>query len=149
MSHMVSWKHPPTLPIQKSTYIHIRALDLAHHPELCLSAPMARRHRVEQRLPKFLHSLFWDHTFSDITLPEHLDFVIGRELASGDINAIVWLRKTQGDEVIREWLVKHRGRGLDARRLRFWEIILNLPHNEVTKWIRDPSRQIWEARRTR
>ena len=38
------------------------------------------------------------------------------------------------------------GAGLSARQLRFWELILELPHREVNAWLAEPARRIWEAR---
>ena len=46
-----------------------------------------------------------------------------------------------GRQDLRCWIEQRQGRGLDARRLRFWEAILGVPHRTVTEWIArmDPS----------
>jgi hypothetical protein len=33
------------------------------------------------------------------------------------------------------WLRERRGRGLDPRQMRYWQVILDLPAQEVDQWI--------------
>jgi hypothetical protein len=99
------------------------------------------------RLPERLRPLFFDHRFALLTWESDADLVTGRILASGDWDAVRWLRRTLGDQALRAWLEDRRGAGLSSRQLRFWELVLDIPHAEVTAWIRDPGRQVWEHRR--
>lgn len=97
-------------------------------------------------LPDNLRSLFWDCDFSSLRLGEHDSFLIRRILDRGDWQAITWLRHTLGDDGIREWFLSKRGGGLDARKLRFWEVILNLPKSDVDDWVRRVRASTWQGR---
>jgi hypothetical protein len=70
----------------------------------------------------------------------------GGVLASGTWALVGWLGGGLGVDGLREWLVRHRGRGLDRRRLRFWQLILDLPAEEVDQWIAARAADPWEAR---
>ena len=61
--------------------------------------------------------------------------MIGRILAAGDWDSVKWVMERVGQPALREWIVQRRGRGLDARQLRFWELVLGMPHRQVTEWI--------------
>ena len=102
-----------------------------------------------QQLPPMLHPLFWDYDFGVLTWDEDRDLVIARVLAAGDWDAVLWLRGYAGDGLLREWLLRRRGGGLSARRLRFWELILGLPHRQVNAWLDEEGRSIWESRAAR
>lgn len=87
------------------------------------------------RLPRRLKRLFWEYDFSKLRWEEDRDLVIGRILSRGDWESVSWLLAKIGRKGLRRWLMEHQARGLDARRLRFWELILKLPHRTVTQWI--------------
>jgi len=74
------------------------------------------------------------------------DLVIRRLLSNGSWDAILWLRKTVGDEELREWLVSHHGRGLSPRQLRFWGTLFDLPPGQVTQWVRTAQNGVWGRR---
>lgn len=97
-------------------------------------------------LPELLRPLFWDHDFDALRWEEHRDLVVSRVLSDGDLAALQWLRARLGDGALRRWIERRGGRGLDARRLRFWELVLELPHGKVDAWLADPSRRIWKER---
>jgi hypothetical protein len=97
-------------------------------------------------LPQQLQPLFWDQNFAQLDWPQHRDFVIGRILEAGPWDAIGWLRKEVGDDALREWIVRHRGRSLSGEQLRFWQLILDLPTETVDAWLQSPERKIWEDR---
>jgi hypothetical protein len=103
--------------------------------------------RSAGRLPNQLKPLFWDHRFARLTFETDSDLITSRILAAGDWTAVRWLRRTIGDDALREWLERRRGAGLSARQLPFWEHVLGLPHLHVNAWIADPARQVWEGRR--
>jgi hypothetical protein len=100
-----------------------------------------------ERLPQRLKRLFWDYHFARLSWHADSDLIIGRILAAGDWDSVRWLRRTLGDESLRAWLTLRRGAGLSSRQLRFWELVLNLPHPEVNSWLADPGRKAWEGRR--
>jgi hypothetical protein len=74
--------------------------------------------------------------------------IIGRVLATGPWETVQWLRSAAGDEVIRDWIERHEGRGLSARQLRYWQLVLDIPRHRVDDWLKSERRQVWD-RRTR
>ncbi len=99
-------------------------------------------------LPEMVRPFFWDCDFSRISWKENRDFIISRILGHGTWEAIQWLRETVGDEFLRDYLVAHHGKGLSPRQLRFWELILRLPHQSVSAWLSDARRTVWDRRVT-
>jgi hypothetical protein len=99
------------------------------------------------RLPARLRPFFWDQRIDRLRWPRDQDFITGRLLADGDWHSLRWLRRRLGDDALRAWLVRRRGAGLSPRQLRFWELILYIPARTVTRWLKDPGRQIWDRRR--
>jgi hypothetical protein len=99
------------------------------------------------QLPARLKPLFWDHRFERLTWQADSDLITSRILATGDWTAVRWLRWSLGDNALRDWLKRRRGAGLSSRQLRFWELVLGLPHPDVNAWLADPARQVWEGRR--
>ena len=97
-------------------------------------------------LQQDLKSLFWDCDFSSLDLSKHRSFIIRRILDRGDWDAIMWLRRTFGDGVIRDWFLSKNGGGLDPRRLRFWGLILNIPIDVVDVWVCQARKSLWHAR---
>ena len=96
-------------------------------------------------VPDFLRPLFWDCDFATLDGARQCNFVIGRVLASGPLDAIRWLRRTYGDDMIRDWIIRHRGRQLSSQQVRFWEAIIGLPAEDVQQWLAEPERQLWEG----
>lgn len=94
-------------------------------------------HAVVKRpgLPRRLKGLFWEYDFSKLSWAEDSDLITARILSTGDWESVKWLLAKLGRKELRRWIVERGGRGLDARRLRFWELILKLPHRTVTRWI--------------
>ncbi len=115
----------------------------------------ARRHKVDSqpgsrrnpRLPKQLRPFFWDYDFARLSWEEDRDLVTARILAAGSWDAICWLRARLGDSALRAWLERRQGAGLSPRQLRFWELILGLPHRQVNAWLAATGRQAWDRRR--
>jgi len=59
---------------------------------------------------------------------------------------VTWLRSCLGDRALRDWIERRQGRGLSPQQLRFWELILGLPHRQVNVWLAAEGRKIWEKR---
>jgi hypothetical protein len=97
-------------------------------------------------LPSHLTSLFWDYDASRLAWPKDADLIIARILASGDWRSVQWLLDQCDRNALRRWIRARQGRGLDARRLRFWELVLGLPHSEVNRWIGVLERDSWPRR---
>lgn len=98
------------------------------------------------KLPDDLRPLFWDCDFDAIRLGEYDNFIIRRVLGEGDWESIKWLRRTLGDDAIRQWFLAKRGGGLEPAKLRFWELILDLPKDDVDVWVREARGSIWHGR---
>jgi hypothetical protein len=100
-------------------------------------------------LPHSLRPLFWDYRFSDLTWEQDQDLIIGRILAVGDWESVLWLRAQLKADDLKRWIMAHEGVGLNPPRLRFWELILGLPRRQVNTWLRSPERMIWDQRASR
>ena len=97
-------------------------------------------------LPEMLRRWFWDCDFDQLTWQEHRDFVVRRVLSVGSWDAVCWVRAELGDSALRDWIVRHQGRGLSSQQLRFWELILDFPAGLIDPWLASPERRIWEGR---
>jgi hypothetical protein len=104
------------------------------------------RRRAQNGIPERLRPLFWDLDFDGLRWPRDLDQVTLRVLADGDWMSIQWLRRTLTDRGLRRWLVAREGRGLDPRRLRFWQLVLGLPRTKVDAWISAMRPDPWHGR---
>ena len=100
-------------------------------------------------IPPRFAGLFWDLKSESLDLDRHRPQVIQRVLQRGDWEAIQWLRSQVGDDGLREWFVRTGGRGLDPRRLRFWQLVLDLPREDVDKWIETMRKDPWHGRSRR
>ena len=98
------------------------------------------------RLPALLQPFFWDYDFKTLTWEDDRNLIMARVLTSGTWETITWLHTRLGDQALRERIECHRGGGLSPRQLRFWELMLNLPHRQVNAWLRAEGRQIWDQR---
>lgn len=96
-------------------------------------------------IPESLEPLFWDCEPAALDESVDRDFVVGRILASGTWDTIRWARQRYGDDVIRDWIVRHRGRSLTAPQVRLWELLVGLPAEDVAAWLQSPERRIWEG----
>jgi hypothetical protein len=76
----------------------------------------------------------------------HRDLVIGRVLQSGGTDGIAWLRSAAPDVDLAAWIRGRHGHGLDARQLRFWQVVLKLPEVDVDGWVARARESSWGAR---
>ena len=103
----------------------------------------------EKSLPGRMKNFFWDYPFRRLRIDKDRDLVISRLLDQGDWEAVQWLRTRLSDRDLKNWLLSRRGAGLSARKLRFWELVLELPEREVNDWLRSKTRQVWDQRAER
>ena len=103
---------------------------------------MDRARDIATRFPE----LFWDVEPSRLEWDEHRRFVIERMLTHGTWEQMKWLRETVGDSRIRDVIQKTKGRRLSPRQLRFWELILELPSDEVDNWLAEREDDEWNNR---
>jgi hypothetical protein len=103
-------------------------------------------HTARTPLPRALESLLWDHDAERLDWETDRDLIVSRALASGGWEACRWVRERLGDAGLRAWIERHRGRGLSAPRLRFWEILLDLEHAAVSRWLDERRGDPWAER---
>lgn len=96
--------------------------------------------------PDLPRELAWDLPAGVSLAAEHQGFVIDRIMARGSLERIRELRRAVGDAALAGRLRATRGRHLDRRRLRFFEILLRLPRDQVDGWLADPRRRLWDGR---
>ena len=103
------------------------------------AAALGRRH---ERLPELLRPLFWEYRLEDLRLPDDEDQVMLKVLAYGRPEHVAWLRSKYGDDGIRGWIVRHRGRGLTVAQMSRW-----VPEPTARAWqAADPNSLLWEHR---
>jgi len=100
-------------------------------------------HRQEIKLPNFLSSLFWDCSFEKLNPEQNRDFIVFRIITSGGLKAYRWMRSNIGDSEIRECIIRRNGRGLTPPQLRFWELILDMSHEQVDRWVDTAKQSSW------
>lgn len=102
--------------------------------------------QAAEPVPGWLTSYFWDVDVAGVDAIVHEDFVIGRMLSIGSLDALRWVRRRYGDDAIRAWILRHEGRQLSSPQLRFWETVIGLPAGLVESWLARPERRLWEGR---
>jgi hypothetical protein len=102
--------------------------------------------RANFALPPSVAALFWECDEGSVRWDRHRDAVVERVLARGDWESIQWLRRTAGDAVVREVVVRTRGRSLSPEQLRLWQLLLALPDGDVRAWLALESRRVWDRR---
>ncbi|OPY06071.1 MAG: hypothetical protein A4E67_01645 [Syntrophaceae bacterium PtaB.Bin038] len=100
----------------------------------------------KESIPARLRPFFWDVEFRRLKLDRDRDLIIRRLLDRGDWEAVQWLRTRFSDRDLKNWLVDRRGAGLSPPKLRFWELVLGLPEQDVNDWLRSKTRQVWDQR---
>lgn len=97
-------------------------------------------------LPTSVKKLFWDVEPRSLRLDRDQEMIIGRVLASGPWETVKWLRSAVGDEAILRWIEERDGRGLSARQLRYWQLVLGIPARHVDSWLQSDQRRVWDRR---
>lgn len=106
----------------------------------------AGRNSKRTKLPEQLRPLFWDYPFGRLRWECDAELATDRVLAYGGFREWQWLRRWLGDEELADWICARRGRGLSPRQLRYWELVLGISRKDVSEWLRDPGRQVWDRR---
>jgi superfamily II DNA or RNA helicase/DNA-binding XRE family transcriptional regulator len=100
------------------------------------------------KLPPTLAPLFWEHDFQSLNWWDDRDLIASKILAGDDDAATEWLRTKLDDQALARWLVVRGGAGLDPRRLRYWQVVLDLPGNLVDEWVKRLREEPWSKRQT-
>jgi len=98
------------------------------------------------RLPAKLRRFFWEYNFRELSWEEDRDLIVAKILSRGGWESITWLRSQMDARELRDWILHRQGRGLSPRQLRFWELVLKLPHRQVNAWLAAPARRAWDQR---
>lgn len=114
---------------------------------MCENADMKSvKESNSQPLPNFLRPLFWEYDFSKLFWPADKELVLRKILEDGDWLSLRWLRSMGLFFEVKEYIVKTEGRGLTPQKLRFWELVLDLKHSTVSKWIENMRSNPWHNR---
>lgn len=73
--------------------------------------------------------------------------MVRRVLAEGGWNDFRALRSRLSDDVIRQVLVDSEARGLTPARIRFWQLVLDIPARQANAWVRVARAGTWAGRR--
>jgi hypothetical protein len=109
---------------------------------------LAKRLRPATSLPRSVTSLFWDYPERRLSLARDRELIIRRILAEGGLRHMRFIRRRVGDEAIRDVLVSSQARGLSPQRIRFWQLLLDVPAGLANAWVRSARAGTW-ARRQR
>src|SRR5438128_2350948 len=124
-------------------------MDVGTSGSLVPSIQLRRRTDMPRKLPKRLKRLFWEYEFCRLNWERHKNLVTSRILSHGGWEDIKWLRRRVGDDTLRKFIIHRRGADLSPKQLRFWEFILDLPHEHVNQWLAAEERKIWDQRTRR
>lgn len=97
-------------------------------------------------LPEAIAHLFWEYDVRQLRWSADRDLVIGKILTRGTWDDLRWLRAKVSDDELRRWILRSRGRGLSPRQIRYWQLVLELPAEEVDAWLAEPGRKVWHER---
>jgi hypothetical protein len=93
-------------------------------------------------LPERLRPLFPGYDLDELKLPEDVDLVMLHVLSRGGSADKHWLVTRFGDEAIRRWIVKNRGRGLTRSQMAPW-----VSDQTALRWQKqNPYALLWEKR---
>ncbi len=98
------------------------------------------------RLPEKINALFWEYDPRTLSLEQDKDLIIGRVLSAAGWDGVQWLRSEISDSELKDWILSTKGRNISPPRLRFWELVVGLPHSQVSKWLSGADRRIWDGR---
>jgi hypothetical protein len=103
---------------------------------------------IRQRaiIPKHVLDLFWEYPKKSLSWQQDSDLIIRKVLESGGWDSVKWLIATSGYAWLKSWMLQRRGASLDPKRLRFWQLALNLPKGTVDDWIADNNSNPWQTR---
>jgi len=105
--------------------------------------------RSGRKLPNLLRPVVWDYDFGRLRWENDQDLIIGRVLMAGSWPMIGWLRERMGDDALRAWIMRRKGRGLTPRQIRFWQVLLELPSDQVSDWLKATRQNPWNGRISR
>ncbi|KKU87949.1 MAG: hypothetical protein UY17_C0005G0003 [Candidatus Beckwithbacteria bacterium GW2011_GWC2_47_9] len=99
---------------------------------------------IPKHLPKKFYKFFWDTPLEQLNLDTHRRYVAERLLENGNVESVVWLKKTFGKDFI-IGIVK-TSRSISRKTANFFHNIYNIPKEEILCFqedFRQKHRQIW------
>jgi hypothetical protein len=115
-------------------------------PAIVLKSKCLQKKPRTGKLPRILRPFFWDYRFASLRWDKDRDLIVDRILTVGSWDGITWLRARFPDRELRAWIERRCGAGLSPRQLRFWELLLGLPHRLVNQWLAAPGRATRDRR---
>lgn len=100
-------------------------------------------------LPDHVRALMWEYGDIAMRWPEDSDTIIRKILDAGNWDSIRWLIATAGHETLRNWISDRQGAGLDPKKLRFWQTIVDIPSAAADDWVRLAKLNPWGRRMIR
>jgi hypothetical protein len=98
------------------------------------------------RLPESMRALLWDHDIESMSVDHDRGLIIERILAHGDLPHIRWAYATYGEVELRAWIRRTRGRALPRKPLLFWARRLDVPSDELSRWLEERQRsRFWRG----
>lgn len=82
------------------------------------------------RVPKQFHSIFWDVDPNILDTEEYPEYIMERILEYGTMESVKWMRKTFGDERIKQFILGKGRRRLSTLTINFWQTILEFKPEE-------------------
>lgn len=92
------------------------------------------------KVPKKFYRFFWEIHVEELDTEESPIYIMKRILDHGTLEAVQWLRKTYGDDKIRELVSGARRRGLSKKTINFWHKIYNIRPEECIQTFSIPDR---------
>jgi hypothetical protein len=96
-----------------------------------------------EEIPEALHPLFWEHDIGALDVESHKALIILKVAVHGDQDQIRILRSLYGDAAIRKALIKRECRGLSAKHIRFWALIVGIPRKLENAWVARVLQEPW------
>jgi len=110
--------------------------------------PIEERLKDSSQIPEFLFPFFWEHEPKTIHIVRHADFIMGRIMERGTLEAIRWLRRTYSKDQLISFLEKRGNRTLPPRELNYWALISGISREKRANWVRESRERnhVWSAR---
>lgn len=89
----------------------------------------------QTQLPASLWLHFPEYDARVLSLEAHLETIIDRLLGVAQLEAVRWLLANVPKSELASFLIRREGRGLDPKSLRFWGLLLDLPTEDVSRWV--------------
>lgn len=110
--------------------------------------PTEGRLKDSSHIPEFLFPLFWDCHPETVEVERHADFVMGRIMERGSLEAMRWLRETYSKDQMTAFLEKRGKRTLSARELNYWSLITGISREKRADWVKESrgKTRVWTVR---